>query len=399
MSLFAALTPLPMDPILLAFQDFASDKRAERVNLSVGMYYDETGAIPVMRAVAMAEENLARRKPSWGYLMSEGVAALRKGAAQLVFGDALLESIGHRLVTMQTLGGTGAIRLAADVIHKLQPDAVVAISKPGWPNHHAIFTAAGLSVTSYAYYDLQTRGVCFDAMRESIAALPPGAVVVLHACCHNPTGADLSTEQWNELADLLFERRLTAFLDMAYAGFGDGLMEDIAPVRLLAGKGVPLFVATSFSKSFALYGERVGVLFVLVENPQQASDILDMMKSLTRTLYSTPPSHGALLVSEILGDAALRAAWQDELEAMRTRIMAIRAELLRKVSGKASVHDFRFLTKQKGLFTYSGLSSQQMDAMKRNYAVHAISDGRLCMAAINGGNMERVAEAMRSVTR
>ncbi|MFT8243238.1 aromatic amino acid transaminase [Roseomonas sp. BN140053] len=398
MSLFDALQPATQDPILLSFQDFMADPRAEKTNLGVGMYYDAQGRIPVMRAVAAAEEQVMQRQAPWGYLMSEGLPGLRAGAESLLFGDALAGSLRGRVATLQTLGGTGAIRLGAEVINRLQPGAVVAMSRPTWLNHPSTFQAAGLQVAEYPYYDRATGEVEWAAMREAVAAMPAGTVVLLHACCHNPTGADLSPGQWAELADLLAERRLVPFLDLAYGGFGDGLEADTAPVRLLAAKGLPLFVATSFSKSFALYGERVGALSVVAESAEQATMLTETMKSITRNIYSTPPTHGALLVATVLGDPVLRADWRAELESMRLRIVGTRQALLDRV-GRNSGHDFGFLTRQKGLFSYSGLSVAQMQRMKAEAAVHAVEDGRICMAAVNESNIDRVAAALRAVTQ
>lgn len=308
MSLFAHLTPQALDPIMAGFQAFNADPREGKINLGVGMYYDEDGRIPVLDVVRTAEAMVAPQIASWGYLMQDGLPALRAAAKALVFGT-LAETEGERLVTVQSLGGTGALKLGADVIQRLAPGSTVALSRPTWGNHPSIFRGAGLVTVEYPYFDPATGGVDWPAMRAAVAEMAPGTVLLLHACCHNPTGADLVPEQWAELVGLIAARALIPFLDMAYAGFGDGLEADSAAVRLLGRGPQPLFVATSFSKSFALYGERIGALGIAAADGQQARLALEQVKVAIRTNYSTPPTHGALLVSTILGDAALRAAW------------------------------------------------------------------------------------------
>lgn len=388
-------SPAAMDPILLAFQDFMADSRPEKCNLSVGMCYDESGKIPVMRAVAEAQRRIGERSAPWGYLMGEGLSSLREQSAQLLFGEVLRRDLGARVAVMQTLGGTGAVRLGAEMIGQLWGEAKIAVSRPTWMNHPAIFQAAGRTVVEYDYYDREQGGIQYEALLASLDALDPGTVVVLHGCCHNPTGADLDSEQWEAVADLLVKRRHIAFLDVAYAGFGEGLDADMAPVRLLASKNIPLFIALSFSKSFALYGERVGTLAIVASSEKQAHDLTEMLKGITRTSYSTPPAHGALLVSEILAAPELLTLWREELESMRLRIAATRAELHARLND--CNYDFSMLVRQKGLFSYTGLSQQQIIRMKDEYAVHAVSDGRICIAAINSQNFERVALALQGV--
>ena len=385
------------DPILIAFQGFAADPRAEKVNLSVGMYYDAAGRIPVLRAVAEAERTLLRRAAPWGYGMAEGLSTFRAAAAKLLFGEALRERIGPRLATIQTLGGTGALRLGAEMIQARHPGTQVALSRPSWMNHAPLFAAAGLSVTGYDYFDDSTGDVDVGAMQRSLEALPAGSVVVLHGCCHNPTGADLPAAAWPAIAALMAARGLVAFVDIAYAGFGEGLAEDLAPARILAEAGVPLLVAVSFSKCFSLYGERVGLLAVLTEAPAEAAALVESMTAWTRSIYSTPPAHGAALVAEVLDTPELAEMWRAELEEMRSRIIATRAALAHRLASNAAVHDFSFLTRQKGIFSYTGLSAAQVERLKRDFAVHAVRDGRICIAAVNSGNLERVAEGLRAV--
>lgn len=387
------------DPIMLAFQGFAADRRPGKVNLSVGMYYDAAGQIPVLRAVAQAEAALLRRAAPWGYGMGEGLAAFRAAATKLLFGEALLARIGARLATIQTLGGTGALRLGAEMIRERHPGTQVALSRPSWMNHAPIFAAAGLMVTDYEYYDSSTGDVDVMAMQRSLASLPAGSVVVLHGCCHNPTGADLPASAWPAIASLMATRGLVAFLDVAYAGFGDGLAHDLAPARILAEAGVPLLVAMSCSKCFSLYGERVGLLAVLTGSAAEAAGLSEGMTAWTRSVYSTPPAHGAALVAEVLDTPELAAMWRAELEEMRQRIVATRAALVHRLASNAAAHDFTSLTRQKGIFSYTGLDSAQVERLKSDFAVHAVQDGRVCIAAVNQGNLDHVAEALRTVTQ
>lgn len=397
MSLFDGLKPQALDPIMAGFQEFAADKRPDKVNLGVGMYYDEDGRIPILEVVKVADERLAGEVASWGYLLPDGLPALREAAKRLTFGDALVERAGGRIATVQSLGGTGALKLGADVIRRLAPDSTVAMSRPTWGNHPSIFQGAGLRVTEYPYFDPATGGVDWPAMRDAVAAMAPGTVVLLHACCHNPTGADLQPEQWRTLAGLIRERQLVPFLDMAYAGFAEGLEHDSQPARLLAAEpGVPMFVTTSFSKSFALYGERIGALSVVAADAGQAGLVLEQVKIAIRTNYSTPPTHGALLVSTILADSRLRAQWEAELDGMRQRILRMREGLVARLAGN-NVQDFSRLVRQKGLFSYSGLSAGQMARLKEEFGIYGVSDGRLCMAALTERTLDRVADGIRAV--
>jgi len=396
MTLFDALRPEALDPIMAGFQEFGADPRPDKINLGVGMYYDEDGHIPILRTVATADALLAERVATWGYLLPDGLPALRDAAKRLVFGDALAASMGDRIATVQSLGGTGALKLAADVIRRIAPGSTVALSRPTWGNHPSIFQGAGLRTTEYPYFDLATGGVDWAAMRDAVAAMEPGTVLLLHACCHNPTGADIAAGDWRTLAGLIRERRLVAFLDMAYAGFADGLEADSQPARLLAEAGVPVFVATSFSKSFALYGERVGALSVVAADARQAGLVLEQVKIAVRTNYSTPPTHGALLVSTILGDPALHAQWTAELDGMRQRIRRMREGLVARLSGNNAL-DFGRLVRQKGLFSYSGLSAAQIGRLKEEFGIYGVSDGRLCMAALTERTLDRVAAGIRAV--
>ena len=392
MPLFDALKPQSLDPIMAGFQEFAADRRPGKINLGIGMYYDEDGRIPILEVVRRAQQHIEGRIQSWDYLQPDGLPALRDAAKRLVFG----EDGADRIVTVQSLGGTGALKLGADVIRRLDPDATVAMSDPTWGNHPAIFGGAGLRITRYPYFDPATGGVDWPAMREGVAGMAPGTVLLLHACCHNPTGADLPAAAWDELAGLIEDRQLVPFLDMAYAGFADGLEQDSFPARLLARRRLPVFVATSFSKSFALYGERVGALSIVAPEPSQAPMVLDQVKVAIRANYSTPPTHGALLVSEVLGDAELSAAWRAELEGMRQRILRMRQGLVARLEGN-NAQNFERLVHQRGLFSYSGLSAAQMTRLKEEFGIYGVSDGRLCMAALTERTLDRVAEGIRAV--
>jgi aromatic-amino-acid transaminase len=396
MSLFEGLKPAPLDPIMAGFQEFTADQRPGKINLGVGMYYDEQGRIPILDVVQTAETRLAGSVNSWAYLVPDGLPALREAAKRLVFGDALVESDGARIMTVQSLGGTGALKLGADVINRLAPGSTVAISRPTWGNHPSIFAGAGLNVIEYPYFDPATGGVDWPGMRDAVAAMPPGTVLLLHACCHNPTGADIDAAQWAELATLITQQKLIPFLDMAYAGFADGLEEDSEPARLLAKAGVPLFVATSFSKSFGLYGERIGALSVVAADAAQAKLVGEQVKIAIRTNYSTPPTHGALLVSTILNDPELRAQWVAELGEMRQRIRRMREGLVERLAGN-NVQDFSRFVKQRGLFSFSGLSATQMERLKAEHGIYGVSDGRLCMAALTETSLDRVAAGVRAV--
>ena len=396
MSLFDHLQPEALDPIMAGFQEFGADSRPDKVNLGVGMYYDEDGRIPILQVVNSAEATLSGRVTSWGYLQPDGLPALRDTAKRLVFGDTLLAALNDRIVTVQSLGGTGALKLGADVIRRLAPASTVMLSRPTWGNHPSIFAGAGLQVAEYPYFDPATGGVDWPAMRDAVAGMAPGTVLLLHACCHNPTGADLRPEDWQELAGLIQDRRLVPFLDMAYAGFADGLEADSQPARLLAGLGVPAFVATSFSKSFALYGERIGALSVVAADAAQARLVGDQLKVAIRTNYSTPPSHGALLVSTILGDPALRPDWEAELGGMRDRIKRMRHGLVARLAGN-NTRDFTRFLHQRGLFSYSGLDAARMDRLKAEFGIYGVSDGRLCMAALTERTLDRVADGIRAV--
>ena len=396
MSMFDGLQPQALDPIMAGFQVFAADPRPIKINLGVGMYYNEAGKIPVMDVVQAAEVAVMPKITSWAYVQPDGIPALREATKLLVFGEALVASDGGRIATVQTLGGTGALSLGADVIARVAPGSTVAMSRPTWGNHPSIFAGAGLKVTEYPYFDPATGGVDWPGMRDAVAGMAAGTVLLLHACCHNPTGADLTAENWQELAGLIRQRQLVPFLDMAYAGFAEGLEADSAPARLMAGLGVPVFVATSYSKSFALYAERIGALSIVAASADQAKLVMDQVKVAIRTNYSTPPSHGALLVAEVLTNPALRVQWEAELDTMRQRIKRMREGLVARLSGNNKA-DFSRFVEQKGLFSYSGLSAAQMERLQTEFGIYGVSDGRLCMSALTESTLDRVADGIRAV--
>lgn len=396
-SLFAHVELAPRDPILGLNEAFAADPRTNKVNLGVGVYYDENGKIPLLEAVAQAEAERLAARPPRGYLPIDGVPAYNQGVQALLFGaDAALVREG-RAVTVQALGGTGALKIGADFLKRLKPDAKVLISNPSWENHRALFEAAGFTVETYPYFDPATRGVAFDAMRDFLATQQAGTIVLLHACCHNPTGADLSAAQWREIVAVCDKQGLVPFLDMAYQGFADGLQEDAVAVRLFAESGQNVFIASSFSKSMSLYGERVGALTMVTSSRDESARVLSQVKRVIRTNYSNPPTHGGAIVGAVLSTPALRTQWENELAGMRQRIRQMREELVRKLADAGAKSDFSFITRQRGMFSYTGLSAAQVERLRNDFGIYAVSTGRICLAAINGKNIDAVAKAIAAV--
>ena len=364
MSLFAAVELAPRDPILGLNEQFNADSNPTKVNLGVGVYFDDAGKLPLLACVKAAEQQLTDAAKPRGYLPIDGIAAYDKAVQRLVFGaDSPLLAAG-RVATVQALGGTGGLKVGADFLKKLNPGATVLISDPSWENHRALFSNAGFSVETYAYYDAEARGVRFDAMLADLTRAAAGTIVVLHACCHNPTGYDISPAQWAQVIAVLKARGLVPFLDMAYQGFGDGIAEDGAVVQQFIASGMDFFVATSFSKSFSLYGERVGALSVVCESQDEAARVMSQLKITIRTNYSNPPTHGAQLVATVLDTPALRAQWEEELAGMRQRIKQMRTLLADKLKASGVTQDFSFITRQRGMFSYSGLSKAQMERLR-----------------------------------
>ncbi|MDX3936272.1 amino acid aminotransferase [Stenotrophomonas sp.] len=399
MSFFANVELVPGDPILGLTEAYNADSRPIKVNLGVGIYYDESGRIPLLRAVNTIEQQLATDAKPRGYLPIDGLPAYNQATRELVFGkDSPLLAAG-RVATSQTIGGSGALRVGADLLHKLLPHATIAISNPSWENHRAVFGAAGFDVVDYTYFDAATHGVDFDGMLADLGKLQPGTVVLLHACCHNPTGADLTVVQWKQVAELLKDRQLFPFIDMAYQGFDKGISEDGAAVRIIAEAGIDSFVvANSYSKSFSLYGERIGALSVVAPDANAAKAVQSQVKRIIRTIYSSPSNHGAALVSGVLNSVELRQVWEAELTEMRERIHALRHGLVENLVA-AGAPEYAFINDQAGMFSYSGLSRAQVDRLRDEFAIYAVGTGRICVAALNQGNLEYVAKAVATVSK
>ena len=396
-SIFSSVEMAPRDPILGLNESFNADTRATKVNLGVGVYFNDDGKIPLLNAVKAAEKARLEAMPARGYQPIEGLGAYNQAVQNLLFGsDSPLLAEG-RVVTAEALGGTGALKVGADYLKRLLPNATVYISDPSWENHRALFESAGFPVASYPYYDATTRGVNFDAMKACLKTLAAGSIIVLHACCHNPTGADLSKEQWAEIITILRERNLVAFIDMAYQGFADGIAEDAVALNLFAASGLQFFVSSSFSKSFSLYGERVGALSVVTASRDESARVLSQVKRVIRTNYSNPPTHGGAVVAAVLSSKELRQMWEDELAGMRVRIRAMRSSLADKLKAKGVAQDFSFITQQRGMFSYTGLSAAQVARLQSEFGIYAVSTGRICLAALNTRNIDYVAEAIAAV--
>ena len=396
-SIFSAVEMAPRDPILGLNEAFGADTRTTKVNLGVGVYFDESGKIPLLDAVKRAEKTRIETAPARGYQPIEGTPAYNQAVQQLLFGKESSLLAEGRVVTIQALGGTGALKVGADYLRRLLPNAKVYISDPSWENHRALFEAAGFTVESYPYYDASARGVNFQGMKDCLNALPTGSIIVLHACCHNPTGADLTESQWREVIDVMKARGLVGFLDMAYQGFADGITEDALALNLLAASGLQFFVASSFSKSFSLYGERVGALSAVTASKEESSRVLSQIKRTIRTNYSNPPTHGGAVVAAVLSSPELRQVWETELAGMRSRIRTMRQSFVEKLKAKGVAQDFSFIIQQRGMFSYTGLSADQVARMQNEFGVYAVSTGRICVAAMNTRNLDYVVDAVAAV--
>ncbi|NWB87361.1 amino acid aminotransferase [Pseudomonas gingeri] len=397
MSLFSAVEMAPRDPILGLNEAFNADTRTDKVNLGVGVYCDESGKIPLLRAVVEAETQRAAQHASRGYLPIDGIAAYDKAVQTLLFGqDSPLIAAG-RVLTTQAVGGTGALKIGADFLKQLLPDATVAISDPSWENHRALFETAGFPVQNYRYYDAASNGVNRAGLLEDLNALPAKSIVVLHACCHNPTGVDLTPADWQDVLNVVKTKDLVPFLDMAYQGFGDGIDEDAAAVRLFAESGLTFFVSSSFSKSFSLYGERVGALSIVSESKEETARVLSQVKRVIRTNYSNPPTHGAIIVAAVLNNPELRAQWEAELAEMRLRIRGMRMQMVDLLAQYGAKRDFSFVGRQRGMFSYSGLTVEQVARLKNEFGIYALDTGRICVASLNQRNIEAVVKAIVQV--
>ena len=396
-SIFSAIEMAPRDPILGITEAFVADTNPAKINLGVGVYYDDNGKVPLLACVRKAEALMIEQLAPRTYLPIDGLAAYDKAVQELVFGVDSPIIQDKRAVTVQAVGGTGALKIGADFLKRFAPDgAQVYISDPSWENHRALFESAGFVVNHYAYYDESTHGVDFGAMLASLKAMPRGSIVLLHACCHNPTGADLSSAQWDQVIAAVSAGGLIPFLDMAYQGFAAGIDEDGEVVRRFAAAGGALLVSNSFSKSFSLYGERVGALSVAAASAEEAARVLSQLKRVVRTNYSNPPLHGGKVVATVLATPELRQLWEEELAGMRVRIKQMRGEFVCKLKEKAPGRDFEFVREQIGMFSYSGLTQQQV-AKLRAESIYAVDTGRICVAALNSKNIDRVIDAIAKV--
>lgn len=385
------------DPILTLVETFMKDPRPNKVNLGIGLYYDEDGRIPLLDVVKRTEIALAAEGATRSYLPMEGLGAYRDAVQKLVFGANHAAVKAKRIATIQTIGGSGALKVGGDFLKRYFPDSQVWVSDPTWDNHRSMFEGAGIKVNDYPYYDANTGGVRFDDMLAKIAALPEKSIVLLHPCCHNPTGVDLSNEQWQQLIPVLVENRLIPFLDIAYQGFGDGIEDDAFAIRALTDAGGTFFLANSFSKNLSFYGERCGGLSVVCPDEAQANLVLGQLKFTVRRNYSSPPTHGGQVVARILGDASLAAEWQGEVAKMRERIKAMRQSLYEVISARVPDRDFSYFLKQRGMFSYTGLTSEQVSVLRETHAVYLVRSGRICVAGLNAKNVGYVAESFAAV--
>jgi len=396
-SLLAGVEMAPRDPILGVTEAFNADPRPNKVNLGVGIYYDDQGRVPVLECVRRVEQKLAEQPLPRAYLPIDGLQAYDRAVQELVFGASSEVVRSQRVVTVQTLGGTGGLKVGADLLRRINGDARVWISDPSWENHQALFEYAGFTVKTYPYYDAETHGVDFDAMMRSLRRLPAGSVTVLHACCHNPTGVDLTADQWQDVIEVFNARSLVPFLDIAYQGFAEGLDTDAAAVRRFVQACPVVFVSSSFSKSLSLYGERVGALSVVTATADEAARTLSQLKRVIRTNYSNPPTHGGQAAAMVLTTPELRVLWEKELGEMRDRIKAMRRSLVEKIRAIRADFDFSYVVQQRGLFSYSGLNKEQVRRLREEYALYALDSGRICVAALNSRNVDYVARAIANV--
>jgi aromatic-amino-acid transaminase len=395
----AAIEMAPRDPILGITEAFVADKNAAKVNLGVGVYCGDDGKVPLLDCVRRAEADLAQKAAPRAYLPIDGLAVYDKAVQRLILGETSNPVAENRVVTVQALGGTGGLKLGADFLKRFAPGAEVWISDPSWENHRALFEGAGFKVNVYPYYDAATHGVDFAGMLAALDAMPSGHVVVLHACCHNPTGVDITPDQWRQVLERVKSRGLIPFLDFAYQGFGEGIEADGAAVHLFAESMSPVFVSNSFSKSFSLYGERIGALSIVAASADEAARVLSQMKRVIRTNYSNPPTHGGQIVAQVLTTPELRQSWERELGVMRDRIKDMRRQFVEKVQAKVPGANFEFVKQQRGMFSYSGLTKPQVERLRSEFSIYAIDTGRICVAALNSKNIDYVVDSVAKVIR
>ncbi|KXW56745.1 aspartate aminotransferase [Ferrovum sp. PN-J185] len=398
-TLLSNIEMAPKDPILGITEAFNADKNPNKVNLGVGVYTDENGKVPLLECVKQAESLINNKQMPRGYLPIDGLALYNKEVQGLVFGKESSALKDERVVSAQALGGTGGLKLGADFLKRFHGNAQVLISDPSWENHRALFETAGFTVNTYPYYDAQTHGVNFSGMIEKLNQSPTGTIIVLHACCHNPSGVDLNDEQWIQIIKTVKERNLVPFLDLAYQGFSRSIEEDGKVIKLFVESGITTFVSNSFSKSFSLYGERIGAFHIACQSKDEASRVLSQLKRVIRTNYSNPPAHGAQIVATVLSTPDLRALWEKELGHMRDRIKEMRTLFVSRLKEKLPQQDFSFVADQNGMFSFSGLTKEQVHAMRDNYSVYAVDSGRICVAALNNGNIDAVVNAIVGVLK
>lgn len=397
MSLFAKMEVAPADPILGLTDAFKQDSSPKKVNLGVGIYKDESGKTPLLESVRRAEAQIIAAARPEGYLPIEGLPAYNTEVQKLLFGTSSEVIRSGRVVTAQTPGGTGALRVAGDFLKAKLPKASVWVSDPTWVNHFQVFEAAGLNVKQYPYYDEQSKGVAFDKMLAALNGAPSGDVVLLHGCCHNPTGVDPTAEQWKAIANLMSKRGLLPFVDLAYQGFARSVVEDSACLHIMLEACGDLLVASSFSKNFGMYNQRLGALSIVAENASEAPAVLSHVKASIRANYSNPPAHGALIVSTVLASAELRALWEQEVEQMCDRLSDMRQLLVEKLAEKGAKQDFSYITEQKGMFSFSGLSKARVAELRERYSIYVVGSGRINVAGLTLKNIDYVAEAIVQV--
>ena len=396
-SILPTIPMAPRDPILGITETFRADSNPKKTNLGVGIYYDDNGKVPVLKCALEAEKQIALEGSPHTYLPIDGIAVYDSAVQKLIFGENSAPVKEKRISTVQSLGGTGALKIGADFLKRFSPNSEVWISDPSWQNHYALFDYAGFKIHSYPYYDEATHGVNFKGMVDTFSSLPAGSIVLLHACCHNPTGADLTDEQWDQIIDIVKSNQLIPFLDMAYQGFSEGINEDGRIVRRFAETYAPVFVSNSFSKSFSLYGERVGAFSLVASNADESARILSQLKRVIRTNYSNPPIYGAKIVSTVLSNPSLHKMWENELASMRNRIHLMRHQLANKLTAKKPDLDFSFITRQAGMFSYSGLTPEQVRRLKNEFSIYIVETGRICIAALNSHNIDYVVDAIAHI--
>jgi aromatic-amino-acid transaminase len=395
----AAVEMAPKDPILGVTESYVADQNPKKVNLGVGVYTDDNGKVPLLECVRRAEEERVRSGVPKSYLPIDGIAAYDKAVQELVFSKESIPLKNRQIVTVQALGGTGGLKIGADFLKQISPAATVWISEPSWENHRALFEGAGFAVKEYPYYDAKTHGLNFEGMLGALKKLRAGAIAVLHSCCHNPTGADLTPAQWREVLEVVKTRGIVPFLDLAYQGFAEGADADAYAPRLFAEAAQPVFLSSSFSKSFSLYGERVGAFSLVAGSADEAARALSHLKRIVRANYSNPPTHGSDIVARVLGNPELRTLWDRELGAMRDRIKTMRKALVEGIQKRVPGADFSFVLQQRGMFSYSGLTREQVLRLRSEYSIYTIETGRICVAALTTKNIDYVADAIAKVIK